>query len=414
RNALTHGLSGEGIVLPEGEAEAVRERMAEWHSSLRPFDSFQTWLLEVVAVESRRVERCRAREAVVREELARRAEESWDEDRKREAEEVSAWRTSNPGLACARLRSGQAGCRMLLEWWMALGRALEDGGWGEAQESLAHDLLGVPEALRTGAASPLNGGSEAERTEHRRGIVAEEIGRLDGLLAEAMPARDERARRAAVLGLSADEDRDLARLRRYEGSCLRRLQWARQQMRKPENKPLDEPRLRHRSASAAEAWHRRDETNPIAPAVPIHARAETNPIAPAVNIHASDETNPIAPAANVHARDETNPIAPAANVHARDETNPIAGSEPIPAMPPGDSPRPRRKAARTRPRLVVDDAFYEEVREVRRINSEKHDKLLAEFYSLAGLTPDGRLPGSTEPRNPSGIRPLSNRLDDPP
>ena len=377
RNALTHGLSGEAIVLPEGESEAVQERMAEWHSSLRPFDSYQTWLLEAVAIESRRVERCRARENLAREEIARRAEESWGDDRRREAEEVAAWRGSNPSLACARLRSGAAGCRVLLDWWEALGRALDDGEWDEAQTALAHDLLGVPPALRTGRASPLNAASGEVQSEHRRGIVAAEVARLEEALAEAMPARDERARRAAAAGLSLDEGPELARLRRYEGTCMRRLQWAREQIRRPVNKTWDaSPAWPSHGRRAPNPEHGR-AANPSAGPVPPPDRAgpgenarariglgwdadapEAGPIPPPAAWPA-DETKPIAagtpfektPYLDDPAADETKPIAagtpfvktPYLDDPAADETKPIAAGTPVPpsaAYDPGDETKP--------------------------------------------------------------------------
>ena len=45
RNALKHGLSGRGVVLPEREAEAVNARVAVWRDSLTPSDDHQDWFL---------------------------------------------------------------------------------------------------------------------------------------------------------------------------------------------------------------------------------------------------------------------------------------------------------------------------------------------------------------------------------
>lgn len=322
-NALTHGLSGAGVVRAEGEAEAVRERMAEWHSSLRPFDAYQSWLLEVVAAESLRIERCRAREMAIREEAALQAEEAWDEDRRREAEEVAAGFGTNPGLAIARLRSNAAGCRLLLGWWLALGRALEAGDWDQAQAALAMDLLGVPPALRSGVASPLDPGlgRGRGRAEHRRRIVAAEVGRLERLLAEVMTARDERKRQAAALGFTADEGRDLAQVRRYEGACMHRLQWARAQIRRPEEMPSARPRPRRGDLRPGPMPPPTcDETRPIRSGDEASPGEVTNP---------GDETKPIRPGDEANPGDETKPNPPGDEtkpIRAGDETKPISGS----------------------------------------------------------------------------------------
>src|SRR5437867_2070172 len=67
RNALKHGLAGSGLILPLDERSAVNDRIAEWHSSLKPFDNYETWLLEVAAMESIRIDRCRTLDRVLRE-----------------------------------------------------------------------------------------------------------------------------------------------------------------------------------------------------------------------------------------------------------------------------------------------------------------------------------------------------------
>ena len=233
RNALKHGLAGEGVVLPEAETRAVETRMAEWHSSLRPFDAYQTWLLEVIATESARVDRCRGHESALRNEAVLRAEASWDDDRTRQAEEVAATLPKNPGRTCARLKATAPGCRLLREWWRGLGRAIEAGGWDADQEALALDLLGVPKALRAGAASPLDARGEASAIDRRKAVVAEQVADLDRLLDEVLLSREDRDREAAAIGMGSDDGEAVARLRRYESACMRRLQWARAQLLNP-------------------------------------------------------------------------------------------------------------------------------------------------------------------------------------
>ena len=42
-NALKHGLAGGGLVLPDEDLEVVAERVAQWHSTLRPNHPFDTF-----------------------------------------------------------------------------------------------------------------------------------------------------------------------------------------------------------------------------------------------------------------------------------------------------------------------------------------------------------------------------------
>src|SRR3954470_23857749 len=78
RNALKHGLAGEGIVLPDEEAQAAETRAAEWNSSLKPFNAHEVWIVDRMARESIRIERCDHHEDAIRTIEARRALECWD------------------------------------------------------------------------------------------------------------------------------------------------------------------------------------------------------------------------------------------------------------------------------------------------------------------------------------------------
>jgi hypothetical protein len=218
RNALKHGLSGAGIVLPDEEQAAIKERVEHWNSSLRPFEVIDLWLVEDVATEAVRVERCRAMEAETRAEDARRADESWDDDRRIAAEKRAAGLARRPEVVSRELATTLQGLELLLERWGALAAALEKRDWNDAERSLALDLMGVPRALRE---APTAVDVDAEG---RRRLVAE---RVEGLQSRRpmLEERDGREQAAAMLGLGEPSDA-LKRLRRYESACHRRLQWA--------------------------------------------------------------------------------------------------------------------------------------------------------------------------------------------
>ena len=230
RNSLKHGLAGSGLVLPLAERSAVEERIAEWHSSLKPFDNYETWLLEVIAVESIRVDRCRIQDRVLREERIRLAGESWDDDQRQAADELAAKLAKDPA-ASAKLRKTVAGASLLFDLWQGLSRALENGGWSEAQEDLVYNLLGTPKALREGVASPLNPGLNEDALARRLKIVRLQIQQLEHLILDVLPARNADKRELVKAGVPDLEDRALVRLHRYESRCFRRLMWATNQMR---------------------------------------------------------------------------------------------------------------------------------------------------------------------------------------
>ncbi len=244
RNALKHGLAGSGLVLPQDDADAVQQRMAEWNSSLKPFDPYEMWMLEVIAVESIRVDRCRIQDRVLRDEQMRRACDSWDEDQRQSADELASKLARDPSVL-AKLRSTVPGATILLERWRGLSRVLENGDLTMAQEALAHDMLGTPATLRDSVASPLFSGSPGELVAHRREVVREQIERLERLISDVNPTRDSDERDLRKAGLPDLDDRALLRLHRYESRCFRRLMWATHQMQS-----------QHRVVASRPSWDR--------------------------------------------------------------------------------------------------------------------------------------------------------------
>jgi hypothetical protein len=149
RNSLIHGLSGQGVVMPREETQAVVERAEQWNSSLRPMNAFEMGLVETIAVESVRIERCRIEERVARDLRARRAVHCWGDERKAAIEKVARSLPKRPAEICATLGMSSPGCEWMIARWRMLGQALDKGGaWTDDQTTLALDLLGVAAELR--------------------------------------------------------------------------------------------------------------------------------------------------------------------------------------------------------------------------------------------------------------------------
>ena len=156
RNALKHGLAGAGIVMPIELGELVQERTDELCSSLKPWDAFDMFLTEEVALEQLRGERCRRLERARMQRLAEDALDQWDEHRVIAAEQLGTRLSKEPALCARLLQRTLQGCDWLLARWRGLGCVLEGGGaWDHDQRRLALDLLGTPPELRRGG-TPLD------------------------------------------------------------------------------------------------------------------------------------------------------------------------------------------------------------------------------------------------------------------
>ena len=223
RNALTHGLAAETLMLPE-EAEAVTARVAAFRPSLNPRGEYDEWLVVEIAVSTVRIDRCRAHEEALRSRSIARAASSWAEDREAEAEVLGRKLSRSPSLVASQLRRTKQGCAWLLARWEGLGQALEaKGAWTDAQKKLALDLLGTPKEFRD-TPGPLDGDKPA--------LVAEQVALLRAKQDGPMAELDEFDRHDALDGLGADLDKPVATIRRYEAANLRRMEVARKQLGK--------------------------------------------------------------------------------------------------------------------------------------------------------------------------------------
>ena len=305
-NALKHGLAGDGVVLPDAEAQAVAHRLESWRDAFRPETGEDEWLFRMAVLNSVRIDRCQALEPEVRAAQARRASVCWDDDRRLDAEEAGASLARSPSLVRRRLAGTRRGCEWLLLRWRALGEAFErSGDWTSAQRSLAHDLLGTPPVLRGDDPVP-----------DPLGLVAREVARLEGLKDGPLEDLDESERVAAETGLEIRPNRELTRLRRYEAACVRLYQWARARLsaRSRSGPPEDRP----------------DTPPPAAPPIPRSSRPPHRAAAPATLPAAAPAATPV-PVAATPLRVDPAPVR-------------LSRQLPVPPPPPLTNRRARRAA----------------------------------------------------------------------
>jgi hypothetical protein len=241
RNSLVHGLSGGDVVRPEAETAAVAVRATEWSSSLLPVNAFEVGLVETIAAESLRIERCRVEERLARDFRARRAQHCWGDERKASIACLARAIKRKPAETAMALATSSPGCDWLIARWRMLGQALDiTGQWTEAQDTLALDLLGIDADLRD-QVTPIDSLEGVDPLEHCRRLVDDQLGRLLDRKEQVLDAIEDELREAVALGLDVVPDPTLVLLRRYEAASLRRLRWALDLLQKGKARPVVVP-----------------------------------------------------------------------------------------------------------------------------------------------------------------------------
>ena len=222
RNALKHGLTA--VVVPVEGTEAMAERAEGIGAMLRPRNAWQEWLVEGIAAITTQLDRLAAIERRVRDGASWRAVEFWDDDQRDEAERVGARLARDPARAVGQLRRSPQGCEWLIGRWAMLANVADRQPWTDDQAALAHDLLGTPRELRDQA--PEHTVDTLGRTvatgESAADFARARIADLEAHRARVVEA-DAIARSLAEADLGDLDNRDLARLRRYERDLQARL-----------------------------------------------------------------------------------------------------------------------------------------------------------------------------------------------
>src|SRR3989442_1002928 len=78
QNALKHGLSGRGVVMPPEDEELFQQRMHAWTYDARPEGELQVYLVGAAALASVRMDRCARNEFAAIARKRRRAIADWD------------------------------------------------------------------------------------------------------------------------------------------------------------------------------------------------------------------------------------------------------------------------------------------------------------------------------------------------
>jgi hypothetical protein len=231
-NALKHGLSGSGVVLPPDITEMFEER--RWHigAEVDRDEAHAERIEEEAVLASLRLDACRMA-------LRRRVDERWETERQIAVLELAQGLAERPEIVTLRLELSSCGVAWKLERWASLAEALErEGTWTDEESKLALDLLGVPPAER-----PPDG--VVFDFESCQFLVNEQTARLRELKAEVLEPSEESERLEALLGVPHDQSKEAQLYRRYEAEHWRKYMGLAKQLRLrvPEGEAPDTPRV---------------------------------------------------------------------------------------------------------------------------------------------------------------------------
>ena len=126
RNGLKHGLTGEGLVLPDEDVEAVKAKFARLKADMKPKSELGLTLVERIATLSVKMHRSSEYEAACLSEYVRTAPMRFDNDRFTEVEHLLNTLEDDPATNCRRLQETPEGIKMMLDSWIAIRQDLVD------------------------------------------------------------------------------------------------------------------------------------------------------------------------------------------------------------------------------------------------------------------------------------------------
>ena len=145
QNALKHGLTGEGVAVPDEDREAISARFERLRVELAPSCAMGLILVQRIALFSVRLERSARHEAAQIGLAMRRAVEAFDDQRRTAAEKLMDWIAAEPTTNARRLRETPEGVGMMLKAWQYLDDDLarfNPAYWSSAQGQRFANLVG--------------------------------------------------------------------------------------------------------------------------------------------------------------------------------------------------------------------------------------------------------------------------------
>ena len=142
RNALKHGLTGEGLALPDEDAAEVEASFQRQMAQMRPRTDLGANLVFRVALMTLRLRRFAEAEAASLSERVANAGAVFDANQARERDDAFSRIVKEPATQLARLASFPEGVDQLIRTWTFLKERLTADNWDDRPSDLFEALLG--------------------------------------------------------------------------------------------------------------------------------------------------------------------------------------------------------------------------------------------------------------------------------
>jgi hypothetical protein len=218
RNSTKHGLTGI-IAEVAVEPELMDDLYKAWSHTLMPRTDEEDQLVERIAMESLRIKRCYQKFVSLCRTHRDRARNSWDVDRRFEAEEIANRIASRPRYISRKLERTWHGCDLKIEMWGQLRDSLTHNTvWSENQRSQALDLLGIPIDARDHITKVDSANDDL--FEIRMQVIEQELERIVHLRDNLMADLDQADRDDAAASVGAEFTKEGQLLHRYERESI--------------------------------------------------------------------------------------------------------------------------------------------------------------------------------------------------
>lgn len=226
-NAMRHGLSGSGMLLPTEEARAAELNEHALTIEMAPSSALEAMFIKQMAVYQVKAEQAAAMQIEMRAGLAEKSKFFWNDERRLEVLELAEKLGKNPEGVTQKLLLTKQGVQWIVSRWRLLIMTIETvGDWNAEQRSLALDLMGLSETFRQTVPIPFDHADAAIQAKLRRDMAEREIARLEKLVEDYFLTIDGNLQHRAELGMEPLANRELKLLRRYERDARRRFEWA--------------------------------------------------------------------------------------------------------------------------------------------------------------------------------------------
>lgn len=227
RNAVKHGLSGSGLILPEKEARKARRREDDLVSEYRPRDRTEALLVKKMAIHSVKAEQAYQIQIEIRTRAVERARDHWRTDRRANINKLTARIASEPDRIVRLLFQSLDGVEWLLERWRYLqGAADSETGWDEDQRKIALDLMGIPLEFQENPPIPVSSPDPVERKRIQTELAQARASEIEQMHLVNAQRSDDSDRDRALRGCESATDRELLLYRRYERDAWRHFDQA--------------------------------------------------------------------------------------------------------------------------------------------------------------------------------------------